>query len=165
MVDGVNVRPKPLMMKHVEKEAQQQDADALQESQASRAESQLNMGLSEDPKKKEEQKKETTSQHSQMTSSMMETSEDEREKKRLEEEKKKQKKKGITEEELNAIVDVEIKETKTITLLHIPGICVNHDTEEAAQAMADNKRYEALKQSKIGSDSFTVRGTQTLNLA
>lgn len=31
--------------------------------------------------------------------------------------------------------------------------------------MAKNKTYEALKQSKIGSDSFTVRGTQTLNLS
>jgi len=99
------------------------------------------VGLSEDPKKKEEEKKEGTSQHSQMTSSMMETSEDEREKKRLEEEKKNKKKKGLSEKDLDMIINVEIKETKTITLLHIPGVCVNHDTEEATQAMAANKAY------------------------
>ena len=63
------------------------------------------------------------------------------------------------------LINVEIKETKTITLLHIPGICVNHDTDEATAVMNQNNAYQALKQSKIGSDSFTVRGTQTLNLA
>lgn len=46
--------------------------------------------------------------------------------------RKKSKKKGISETELDMVINVEIKETKTITLLHIPSICVNHDTEEAA---------------------------------
>ena len=32
MVEGVNVRPKPLMMKHVEKVAEPREGDGLQES-------------------------------------------------------------------------------------------------------------------------------------
>ena len=41
MVEGVNVRPKPLMMKHVEKEAHHQEAEGIQDSQA---DSNLNLG-------------------------------------------------------------------------------------------------------------------------
>ena len=40
------------------------------------------------------------------------------------------KKKGFTEEELNQIIDVELKETNTITLMFIPGVVVNSETEE-----------------------------------
>ena len=140
MVEGVNVRPKPLMIKHVDKEERTDDLQASMGG--SRAESNLELKASAEQPKKEEDKKENTSQHSQMTSSMMETSEDEREKKRLEDAKQKPKKKGLSEKELDVIVSVEIKETKTITLLHIPGICVNHDTREAAEAQAVNKTYE-----------------------
>ena len=128
MVDGINVRPKPLMMKHVEKQEVRDENEEPQSHDQSRGESNLELKASAEVDKK----KETGSQHSQMTSSMVETSEDEREKKRLEDEKKKSKKKGISETELDMVINVEIKETKTITLLHIPGICVNHDTEEAA---------------------------------
>jgi hypothetical protein len=39
MVEGVNVRPKPLMMKHVEKTAEQKEGEGIQDSQVSRAES------------------------------------------------------------------------------------------------------------------------------
>jgi len=93
----------------------------------------------------------------------METSEDEDMKKK-EAQKAAKSKKGLTEEELNTIIDVELKETNTITLMMIPGTAVNHDTEEHVQATADNKAYEQLKQNKIGSDSYNDRGTQTLNL-
>ena len=86
MVDGVNVRPKPLMMKHVEKEAVPDENEEGKSHDQSRGESNLELKASAEVDKK---KVETGSQHSQMTSSMVETSEDEREKKRLEEEKKK----------------------------------------------------------------------------
>lgn len=47
--------------------------------------------------------------------------------------------------------------------MHFPGVVVNHDTDENTDAIRRNKEYDALKTSKIGSDSFTARGTQTLN--
>lgn len=55
-------------------------------------------------------------------------------------------------------------ETDTITFLHIPGVVVNLDTEEHTKCVEDNKIYDTLKQNKIGSDSYTMRGSQTLNL-
>ena len=131
------------------------NAQVTQKSQDKNAE--------EKKKEGDKVKKESMSIHSQLTSSLMETSEDE-EVKRKEAQKAAKAKKGFTEEELNQIIDVELKETNTITLMVIPGTAVNHDTEEHVQATADNKTYEQLKQNKIGSDSYTVRGTQTLNL-
>jgi len=93
----------------------------------------------------------------------METSEDE-EKKKKEEADAKKRKKGLTAAELDAYIDVNLKETKTITLLIIKGTAVNQDTEEHTRATQDNKDYEALRQAKIGSDSYTSRASQTLNL-
>lgn len=55
---------------------------------------------------------------------MQETSEDE-EAKRKEAERKKKEKKGFSAAELDEIIDVELKETNTITLLFIPGTFVN----------------------------------------
>jgi hypothetical protein len=46
-----------------------------------------------------------------------------------------------------------------MTLLHIPGVVVNHDTEEHTKAVEENKIYDTLKQNKIGSDSYTLRGS------
>jgi len=70
----------------------------------------------------------------------MATSDDEERKKKEEAESKK-KKKGITKAELEADIDVNLKETKTITLLIIPGTAVNQDTPEHTQATQDNKDY------------------------
>lgn len=95
---------------------------------------------------------------------MAETSEDEEAKKKEAEKAAKAKKKGFSEAELNEIIDVELAETSTITFLHIPGVVVNHDTDEHVQAVAENKVYATLKENKIGSDSYTLRGSQTLNL-
>jgi len=75
--------------------------------------------------------------------------------------KSKKDKKALTEAELEETVDVELTETSTITLLHIPGVVVNHDTPPYFEAQKNNKAYEALRQSKIGSDSYMIRGSQT----
>ena len=49
-------------------------------------------------------------------------------------------------------------------MLFIAGVLVAHDTEEHSQVTSDNKKYEELKANKLGSDSYTERGSQTLNL-
>ena len=98
----------------------------------------------------------------------METSEDEEAKRKEAEKAAKKGRKGMTPEELekflNSTVDVNLKETKTITLMVIRGVVVNQDTDEHTAALSDNKLYEQLKQNKIGSDSYMTRGSQTLNL-
>jgi hypothetical protein len=61
------------------------------------------------------------------------------------------------------MVDIELSETQTRTLLHIPGTYVKPETEAAAENQENNTAYAELKKSKIGSDLFNMRGTQTLN--
>lgn len=99
-----------------------------------------------------------------MTSSLLETSEDEEAKRKEAEKAAKKNKKGLTERELDAFVDIELGETETFELLFIPGVVVAHDTEEHGIVTNENKKYEELKANKIGSDSYTERGSQTLNL-
>jgi hypothetical protein len=101
--------------------------------------------------------------HSQLTSSLMDSTDDEA-KKKADAIAAKKAKKGLSQAELDEIIDVNLKETKTLTLMVIRGTVVNQETEEHAQATADNKAYEQLKQNKIGSDSYMQRGSQTLNL-
>jgi hypothetical protein len=43
-------------------------------------------------------------------------------------------------------------------MLYIPGILVAHETEEHNIVTNENKKYEELKQNKIGSDSYNERG-------
>ena len=95
---------------------------------------------------------------------MIETSEDEEAKKKEAEKAAKKAKKGLTEKEIEAVIDIELGETDTFELLFIPGVVVAMDTEEHVQVTNENKKYEELKQNKIGSDSYTERGSQTLNL-
>jgi hypothetical protein len=75
----------------------------------------------------------------------METSEDEEARRKEAERAAKKAKKGFSEAELNQIIDVELRETNTITLLYIPGVVVNTETAEVDVVTADNKAYEALK--------------------
>ena len=75
----------------------------------------------------------------------------------------KKKKKGLTEKELEALIDIELSETRTQTLLHIPGTFVKQDSEDHQLTTEKNKAYDELKKSKIGSDAFNTRGSQTLN--
>ncbi len=49
--------------------------------------------------------------------------------------------------------------------MFIPGVVVNSETDEQVQTNINNKAYDDLKKSKIGSDLYTMRGTQTLNPA
>lgn len=70
----------------------------------------------------------------------------------------------MSEKEIEAFVDIELCETETFELLFIPGVVVAHDTEDHSLVTNENKKYEELKTNKIGSDSYTERGSQTLNL-
>jgi hypothetical protein len=102
--------------------------------------------------------------HSQLTSSLMETSEDEEAKKKEQEKQDKKAKKGLTERDLDQIVDIELGETNTFDLLFIPSSLVQNDAEEYTVIASENKKYEELKSNKVGSDSYMQRGSQTLNL-
>jgi hypothetical protein len=101
--------------------------------------------------------------HSQLTSSLLETSEDEEAKKEKEKQDKKVKK-GLSEKEIEAIIDIELCETETFDLLFIPSSLVQNDAEEYTAIASENKKYEELKANKVGSDSYMQRGSQTLNL-
>jgi hypothetical protein len=41
----------------------------------------------------------------------------------------------------------------------IPGRMIIKESEEEAIVAEDNKKYEELRQNKIGSDSYMIRGT------
>ena len=100
-----------------------------------------------------------------ITSSLAETSEDEEAKKKAEEKAAKKAKKGLSPEEVEAEVDIELAETETCFFLHIPSKKLpNEPAEEYEAVRAANKAYEGLLQSKIGSDNYNQRGTQTANL-
>ncbi len=62
------------------------------------------------------------------------------------------------------MVDIELVETETFEILFIPSSLVQNDTDEHTIVANENKKYEELKANKIGSDSYTERGSQTLNL-
>ena len=94
-----------------------------------------------------------------MTSSVLETSEDERERQKELDRAAKKARKGLTEKELEALVDIELSETHTFEMLFIPGIVVPHETEEYNIVNAESKKYEELKENKKGSDLYTERGT------
>lgn len=80
----------------------------------------------------------------------------------------KARKKGLSEKELDALVDVELCETETLTLIYIPAIIVPHDTEENGpfqMVVKDNKAYDELINNKtFRADNYTQRGSQTINL-
>jgi len=101
---------------------------------------------------------------SQLTSSLVDgTSDDDMAKKKADD--KKAKKKELTPAQLEEVIDVELKETNTITLMFLPSIVVNSETDEQKKVMERNEEYNQLKQNKIGSDLYNQRGSQTLNPA
>lgn len=59
-----------------------------------------------------------------MTSSLLETSEDEEAKRKAEEKLAKKNKKGLTEKEIEALIDIELGESDTFDLLFIPSSLV-----------------------------------------
>ena len=119
------------------------------------------------PDKKEEKKKEdmtsVSMQSGGFNSSILETSEDEEMKKKQQAKEEKKKKKGLTEAELNALVDIELCETETMTLIYMPSTVVPHDTEENgpyAQVIANNKQYDILINNKeYRGDNYNQRGS------
>ena len=149
------VRPKPLMIRHSEKpENQKTVAERMEGSQSGASQQALDSQKSQDQKVSGEDKKKTEDTKekksidgtSQLTSSLVDgTSDDEQAKKKAEAEAKRQKSKQLTEAQLQELVDVELKETNTITLLMIPGTVVNSDTDEERAAKENNKVYQTLK--------------------
>jgi len=59
-----------------------------------------------------------------LTSSLLETSEDEEAKKKAEEKLAKKNKKGLTEKEIEAMIDIELCESETFDLMFIPSSLV-----------------------------------------
>ena len=174
----VSVKPKPLMIKRGNEPKEKEEykgSDAQHDGSQSGVSGQLDSNKSKDPnladgtsgakKTDDEKKKEAGSVNSQVTSSFVDTSEDEEAKRLAAEKEAKAKKKGLTPQELEMIIDVELTESKTMTLLHIPSTYVKQDTPEMHDTIEKNKIYEELKKSKIGSDLYNQRGTQTLNAA
>ena len=110
------------------------------------------------------------SMQSGMSSSLVETSEDEAAKQKEAEKAAKAAKKGLSSKELDMDVDVVIEETETYTLLHLPSQVVASTTsgdtknEEIAEVQAASERYEIFLENKKGSDNYTERGSQTMNL-
>ena len=105
-----------------------------------------------------------------MSSSLVETSEDEEAKRKEAEKAAKAAKRGLSEKELDAEVDVVIEETETFMLLHIPSQVVaasttaETDNEEIKVVSDAIQRYDAFLENKKGSDNYTDRGSQTMNL-
>ena len=105
-----------------------------------------------------------------LSSSIVDTSEDEEAKRKEAEKATKSAKKGLDQKELDKDVDVVIEETETIFLLHMPSQVVaaqtsgDGDNEEVSQVDAAIKRYENFLENKKGSDNYTERGSQTMNL-
>lgn len=106
-----------------------------------------------------------------MSSSLVETSEDEEAKKREAEKAAKAAKRGLSEKELEADVDVVIEETETIMIMHIPSQVVAAqqaadatDNDEAKAVQDAIQRYDSFLENKKGSDNYTDRGSQTMNL-
>ena len=64
------------------------------------------------------------SMQSQLTSSLLETSEDEEAKRKAEEKLAKKTKKGLSEKEIEAMIDIELGETETFDLMFIPSSLV-----------------------------------------
>ena len=96
-----------------------------------------------------------------MLSSMLEGSEDEESRRQEAKKKKKEEKKGLTEEEKNQLVDIELTETETMDLLIIPGTICTDTTDDSMKQTED---YKKLLSFKVGADSYSNRGVQTLNL-
>jgi hypothetical protein len=71
----------------------------------------------------------------------------------------------LTQEELDTTVEMKLMETETITLLYIPGVCVQNETPEHYDVTEKNRMYEELVKSRSGSDLYVERHAQTFNFA
>lgn len=70
----------------------------------------------------------------------------------------------LGEQELESIVTIQIEETETFTLFHIPSTRVWAEEEVVhREALQRNKNYEQLLQDHKTKDKFATRGAQTFN--
>ena len=138
-------------------------------SEADPAEKPTESKQSEEQKLKpttEKKKPDEQSMQSQgLTSSLADTSEDEEAKKREAEKAAKKAKKGLSAKELEMDVDIELSETETCFFLHIPSVKIEHNSAGFTEVETANKKYVELLASKIGSDNYNQRGSQTYNLS
>ena len=107
-------------------------------------------------KKKKEDKTSLSQQSGISGTSVGETSEDDEARKKA---AKKSKHKELSEAELKKLIDIELCETETLTLIHIPGVIVPHETDEYNIVVDNNKKYTELLANKVGSDNYAVRGS------
>lgn len=71
----------------------------------------------------------------------------------------------LTEEQLDAPVTFELRETETFWLLDMPGTCVAMDSPAAGAVQAQNAAYdELLAKRKTMADMYVERSAQTFNL-
>lgn len=74
--------------------------------------------------------------------------------------------KPLTEEEKDALVSLQLQETETLTLLFLPSLRVQADTEEATAVSQRNEAYAELVQShSSAADSFVRHHTQTVTFS
>jgi WD40 repeat protein len=62
-------------------------------------------------------------------------------------------------------VMMQLNETATVTMLHIPGKCVAQDTREHVDVTEKNRIYQELIEARSGSDLYVERHAQTFNFA
>ncbi|KAJ3091377.1 WD repeat-containing protein 78 [Quaeritorhiza haematococci] len=73
---------------------------------------------------------------------------------------------ALTEQDLNKMVHITLKETETICFLDIPSISVSNDNaEEVTIVKVANTRYSELKSGRANNDNFVDRGMQTFSNA
>ena len=72
--------------------------------------------------------------------------------------------KGVKDEDLDKFIDIDLKETETVTIFFIPSIAVSMKAENKEEIEKVNTSYKALLKEKLGSDNFKSRPAQTTNL-
>ncbi|KAL9845666.1 dynein axonemal intermediate chain 4 [Geothlypis trichas] len=68
---------------------------------------------------------------------------------------------ALTEAELEQRVEVELVETSTLWMLHLPTALVSTEAEEAPRVLERNKIYTEICEAKIGSEYFEEKIVQT----
>ncbi|XP_056247945.1 dynein axonemal intermediate chain 4 isoform X1 [Seriola aureovittata] len=69
----------------------------------------------------------------------------------------------LTEEMLRELIDVDICETDSISLLDIPSTLVSVDADDAEVIVARNNHYADVCRNRMGNDKYTDQSVQTLN--
>lgn len=72
--------------------------------------------------------------------------------------------KGVKEEDLDKLIDIDLRETETFTLFFIPSVAISAKAENKEEIDQMNAKYKLLLKEKLGSDNFKSRPAQTANL-